>query len=499
MYTVKLRHDDKERQVELPDKCLIGRDSGCELVLSEQAVSRKHAFLQRLRDGSCLIVDLKSAGGIEVDGRRVASAKLDPGQVVRIGDHFLTVLPPRTSRWVVAEDQPLPTIQGRLAMSQPRSFLPESEVSSSTDLRRDYEQLRAAHALTRAIGIEQDVPRMLEKVLEATFELVPADRAAIVLLDAEGRPTTQLGRVRGGGNDEPVIPRAIIAELAQTRSGLISADAGADARFSRSESISGESVRSMMSVPLLCGERLLGVMHVDTLNAVNVFQGDDLALFSSIGAQAALAICNRSLAKELSEVVAEDQRRLEGIVGVLPIGVFLHMTGRGLCWANPAAERMLANRGLDFSSILERGREGPFDLQLQEPTPSTYLVATLNLSGREGPQTLVTLQDVTEDRLRAQHAAHADRLALVGRLASGVAHDFNNLLSVIIGNSEAMADRAKGEEDLAECRDILDAAKRGAAITKQLLAFSRRDTSQTKIINPKDLVLGVDQIGRAHV
>lgn len=101
--------------------------------------------------------------------------------------------------------------------------------------------------------------------------------------------------------------------------------------------------------------------------------------------------------------------------------------------------------------------------------------------------------DVTE-RLRTEEALrrseeqlrHAQKMEAVGRLAGGVAHDFNNLLTVISGLAEAMARGAGTGRDtadtLAELRRTVD---RAAALTRQLLAFSRR-----QVLEPQDLDLG---------
>ena len=84
----------------------------------------------------------------------------------------------------------------------------------------------------------------------------------------------------------------------------------------------------------------------------------------------------------------------------------------------------------------------------------------------------------TEDRLR-----HAQKLEAIGRLAGGVAHDFNNLLTGILGYSELLLDSVGRDDPKHEgLREIKKAADRAASLTQQLLAFSRRQILQPKVL-----------------
>ncbi|GAB4280899.1 MAG: hypothetical protein Kow0092_36400 [Deferrisomatales bacterium] len=92
----------------------------------------------------------------------------------------------------------------------------------------------------------------------------------------------------------------------------------------------------------------------------------------------------------------------------------------------------------------------------------------------------------TEERLR-----QAEKLAAVGQLAGGVAHDFNNLLQIILGQSDLLltSDRMSAE-DRERLHDVLAAADRAAALTRQLLAFSRRQVLEPRVLDINPLVRG---------
>lgn len=102
---------------------------------------------------------------------------------------------------------------------------------------------------------------------------------------------------------------------------------------------------------------------------------------------------------------------------------------------------------------------------------------------------VASYRDVTEKRRLQEALVQAQRIDAVGRLAGGVAHDFNNLLSVINGYSEILADRVSHDErarhDLAE---IHGAGQKAAALTRQLLAFSRRQATDPRVLNLNDVI-----------
>jgi PAS domain S-box-containing protein len=125
---------------------------------------------------------------------------------------------------------------------------------------------------------------------------------------------------------------------------------------------------------------------------------------------------------------------------------------------------------------------------------------------RDG-ETLVwhgVIVDITEQRQLQAELLQAQKMESVGRLAGGVAHDFNNLLTVIRGYSDVLAGQL-GDEDprLEEVREIRHAADRGATLTRQLLAMSRRQMLITREVDLNALVTDLERMLRrvigAHI
>ncbi len=107
-------------------------------------------------------------------------------------------------------------------------------------------------------------------------------------------------------------------------------------------------------------------------------------------------------------------------------------------------------------------------------------------SSRIGGRDLViaVVRDVTERRRMEEHLRHALKMEAIGRLSGGIAHDFNNLLTAILGYSE-MALRGLPDDDPLRKRiqAIHDAGERAAALTHQLLAFSRKQVMEMKVVD----------------
>jgi len=106
-------------------------------------------------------------------------------------------------------------------------------------------------------------------------------------------------------------------------------------------------------------------------------------------------------------------------------------------------------------------------------------------------------QDVTERVALEERLRQSQKMEAVGRLAGGVAHDFNNLLTVILGYSQILAEGAPAGSRLADSTtQIKSAADRASGITRQLLAFSRKQVLSPRVINLNDSILNLDSLLR---
>jgi len=121
----------------------------------------------------------------------------------------------------------------------------------------------------------------------------------------------------------------------------------------------------------------------------------------------------------------------------------------------------------------------------------TRLVAT------GASEAVALVRDVTDSRSLEEQLRLSQRLEAVGRLAGGIAHDFNNILTVISGNAElALAMLPEGDEKSEEIEEVREAARRAATLTRQLLAFSRKQVLKPVPLELNALVRGTERMLR---
>jgi two-component system, cell cycle sensor histidine kinase and response regulator CckA len=104
--------------------------------------------------------------------------------------------------------------------------------------------------------------------------------------------------------------------------------------------------------------------------------------------------------------------------------------------------------------------------------------------------------DVTERKTAEERLAHAQRMDAVGHLAGGVAHEINNMMTAVLGFSTLLLDTMGDDPRVADIRQIHRAADRAATITRQLLAFSRRQLLRPQVLNVNKLVRGMEHMLR---
>jgi two-component system, cell cycle sensor histidine kinase and response regulator CckA len=207
-----------------------------------------------------------------------------------------------------------------------------------------------------------------------------------------------------------------------------------------------------------------------------------------------------------------ERRRYTDLFDHAPDGLLaLDETGR-IVEANAAAGRLLgvAAGGLLGAGIRDAiGRAGAtenvdlanlrapdlvsIELAGTEGRNRTLEISTWVERGVAGGLTLLAIRDVTERRMLEERLRHAQRLETVGQLAGGVAHDFNNLLTAVGGNAEVLKrhlDPAVRES----AGEILEAYERSAALTRQLLAFGRRDVRQPAPMDIGDTVANMARL-----
>ena len=160
-----------------------------------------------------------------------------------------------------------------------------------------------------------------------------------------------------------------------------------------------------------------------------------------------------------------------------------HAQHRAGFMANPLARSMGA--ALDLRALRRDGTEFPAEISLSP------------LKFDDSLQVMAIVRDVTDRRRLEDQLRQAQKMEAIGRLAGGVAHDFNNQLNVILGYAQFLVDALPPADPRRE--DVLairSAADRSAALTGQLLAFSRRQMLRVQVVDPAAVVAGFESMLR---
>ncbi|MEX1094463.1 MAG: SpoIIE family protein phosphatase [Planctomycetales bacterium] len=318
MPTLVLLQEGQSLPFDLEDgETVIGRHPECGIQVASNMVSRKHARVFRDGDGF-YVEDLGSGNGTFVNGNRISEpTRLDHEDRIKLGPVLLRFEAPAAAAAAAGrtqflagdeaddddffhDDEDITTVTGSVSISGGFGLL---------DVRPEA-KLKAVIDISRSLAGTVDTAAMLPRILDMLFEIFPyADRGSILLKDpATGRMRPASQRHRRATEDATVrLSRTILNRVLEEKSGILSADASSDARFQASVSISDLTIHSMMCVPMLGldGEPL-GVISLDTQNALNQFQPDDLELLMAVAGQAALSYDSARLLSAYVEKQKQD-------------------------------------------------------------------------------------------------------------------------------------------------------------------------------------------------
>jgi PAS domain S-box-containing protein len=273
-------------------------------------------------------------------------------------------------------------------------------------------------------------------------------------------------------------------------------------KFPRMYMARNEGLRAAFAFPITTSDKTTGVMEFftredrqpdpDLINAVT-------ALGRQIGQSIDQSRTEQALAKSEARFRKLVEGSSDGIVVVVD-GVIREASERFAEIFSMTVEEVIGRRAADFSSDDARGTA---DLRIDGDVEGTYEIAgkrkdgskvlleisarTHNFGGHR--ERVASARDVTEKRQLEIQLRQAQKMEAVGRLAGGIAHDFNNLLTVIITYVglllEGVGETDPRREDIDE---IGKAAKAAADLTRQLLAFSRQQVLEPKVLVIEEIV-----------
>jgi PAS domain S-box-containing protein len=229
--------------------------------------------------------------------------------------------------------------------------------------------------------------------------------------------------------------------------------------------------------------------------------------------QLARAIAVRRRAES---ALRESNEALSALIDASPLAiVVLEVDGRIAMWSRASrelfgwtAEEVVGRpspivppeRWAEFLRLQERAVSGGYDAEettriRKDGTPVEVRISAAPLRDATGKvrRVVAVIADVTRERLIEERLREVEKMEAVGRLAGGVAHDFNNLLTAILGYSDLLMHRLpEGDRMRQEIGEIRKAGERAAALTRQLLAFGRKQVLQPRRLDLGSVVLEME-------
>ena len=274
-------------------RMVFGRDPSCDFVLSEADISSRHMLLEG-QAGVVRILDLDSKNGVFVNNRRVKTAYVKPGDMVRLGASVgMRLEPSRPLTEVFREGAPLSTrVVHRIEKDPDRTAAIKIAPDSTQRLHRLVD-------ISHLIHEEIDTQRLLQRIVGIVQELFSPDRAYIVLRDKSGDLKPAVFQQMTAPAQNLPISSTILQRVVEDRSAVLTQDAISDDRFRAGQSIVIGGIRSAMCVPLETTDKVIGAVYMDTVGKPNRFTKADLSLLSAIAHQAAVALQRAQLLEKV--------------------------------------------------------------------------------------------------------------------------------------------------------------------------------------------------------
>jgi PAS domain S-box-containing protein len=273
----------------------------------------------------------------------------------------------------------------------------------------------------------------------------------------------------------------------------------------------GTPSATWIGVPLRTPDETIGVLVLQHYENGNAYTKRDLDFLSSIGGQIAFAIER----KRSEERARESEARLRVLIEQLPAVLwtvdrdlrFTSALGKGLARLGLKPDEIV---GVPLHEYFETvnstfvpiaahrraigGEPVTFQLEWKGGSYACH-VEPLHGANGETQGAICMALDVTDRKRLEEQFRQAQKMEAVGRLAGGIAHDFNNLLMVIQGYADLMQDRLPvGDSLRRNAEQIQIASRRATSLTRQLLAFSRKQILDPKVLNIQGVVIEMEEI-----
>jgi Nif-specific regulatory protein len=276
----------------------LGREPTNSIVVIDPSVSRQHCRLRREPDGRFQIVDMDSRNGTVVNGSRIKEHWLQHGDQISIGDSiFLFQLegqePTQFANQVEFDETRL-TAETTVIHPKDVVYLQPQRLRETLQPSSQVAQnLTALLKISRVVHAIRDLEELQKQLLDLIFEVIPAERGAILLSENAGRDFSSFhSRTRPSGQPRQLrVSRTIVCQVMQENVAILGVDVPSG-KFRNVESLADGEVHSFLCVPLAVFHKTIGCIYLDSTSSGSLFTGDHLQLTAAVAGLSAVALDN---------------------------------------------------------------------------------------------------------------------------------------------------------------------------------------------------------------
>lgn len=307
----------------------IGRLKGCDVVVDDEAASRRHCSISG-RDTVSVVSDLQSANGTFVNERRVTTVELHKTDKIRIGSTVIELLDAGTDQRSLLSHSTasLNLVEARSHTLVQRAVDPNkleflSQVISKDDtelLQSAQRYLTTLHKVSDLLSRASSVEALFDSILSAILEVSGGDRAAILMRPPDGAShEVNMVAVRtrheaeGASSGAVLLSRTVVNDVLDKGISAFTDDALVDERYVGGESIVRQRIRSVMCAPMRTTEMVLGVLYVDS-HAAREFNEAELELLAAVGNQAGIALHRARLMADMERLFIDVMKAIAATI-----------------------------------------------------------------------------------------------------------------------------------------------------------------------------------------
>ncbi len=314
-YLILLRENKQIKTIKITGSSVtIGRNPAHDVALADPFLSRDHAKILVLKDGTFEIHDIGAKSPVRINEEIISKHKLKDGDKIKLGHSELIFKAEDTAHveFLPEDEMSQESVEVTSLDAQKTVSFSASDLDSKdlVSLHKDHQRLMLLYEFGKTVNSHLEDPfYLLDEIMNTAFKMLNAERGFIALVEEKtGKLTCELVRdVTVDKEPEKLeVSRTIVHKVVNERVSIMTINAKKDSEFREVKSVQEYNIRSAICSPLLFRSEVLGVVYLDNRAMAGSFSQEDLMFMMAMCHQAGIAMGNAYLHRH----VAEENERL---------------------------------------------------------------------------------------------------------------------------------------------------------------------------------------------